>query len=107
MLWFAVWTVLVVGTLVGAVLLGRDLYRRARALLAELGRAADLLGQVADRAARLADEAGTPVLAPVELADPGPARERHAVTAAVRRGRAAERAERHAATRERWRSFSR
>src|SRR5659263_373365 len=38
MLWFTVWSVLVVGTLVGAFFLGRSLYRAARDLLAELER---------------------------------------------------------------------
>lgn len=36
MLWFAVWTTLVLGTLVGAALLGRNLWRKGKALLAEL-----------------------------------------------------------------------
>ena len=39
MLWFTVWTVLVLGTLAGAFFLLRDLYRKGKALTVELGRA--------------------------------------------------------------------
>ncbi len=57
MLWFAVWSLLVVGTLVAAFFLARDLWRKARALLAELERASDVLGDLADRAAELTAQA--------------------------------------------------
>ena len=43
MLWFSVWFVLVVGTLVGAFVLGRRLWRSARGLLRELENASALL----------------------------------------------------------------
>ena len=44
MVWVIVWTSLVLGTLVGAFVLGRDLWRKGRALLAELARAGEVLG---------------------------------------------------------------
>ncbi len=46
MLWFSVWTVLVVATIVGAVLLALSLWRKGKALLRQLeetGRVLDLL----------------------------------------------------------------
>ena len=49
MLWFSVWTVLVLATLGGAFLLGRRLWRSAVALGRELGRAADVAAQLAER----------------------------------------------------------
>lgn len=107
MLWFSVWTVLVLATLAGAVVLGRRIYRSGRALLAELGRASDLLGQVADRAAELSAATDDAPLAPVDLVDPAPARARRELTAAATERRRAARAERHEAARARWRSFSR
>lgn len=108
MLWFTVWTVLVVGTLVGALFLLRRLYRSGRDLLRELDRAAQVLGEVAERSeelARLATERAP--LAPVDLTDPGPARERRVAAAVATARRRAARAERHEQTRRRWRSLSR
>ena len=52
MLWFSVWTVLVLATLVGAFLLGRSLWRSSVALLHELSRAADVTAQLAEREQR-------------------------------------------------------
>ena len=46
MLWFTVWTVIVLGTVVGAFVVGRDLWRKARALLDELGRASEVFGEL-------------------------------------------------------------
>ena len=108
MLWFSVWTVLIVATLVGAFLLARSLYRSGRALLAEIARGGDLLGQVADRAAELAaaaDAGAAP--APVSLTDPEPARARRAAAVTVREQRRAGQAAVHAAVQRRWQSFSR
>lgn len=108
MLWFLVWTTLVVGTLVGAFFLLRDLYRKGKALVLELERAADLMSQVVDRAEQLEQAAreAHPVQ-PVDLADPEPARARHALTAAARQRRRAAAAARHQDTYARWRAFSR
>ena len=107
MLWFIVWTVLVVGTLVGAFFLLRSLYRSARALIAEGGHAGEVLGKAADRAAELeaAQSAWTPP--PVVLDDPEPARARRVLTAAATARRRAARRARPEASYERWRAFSR
>lgn len=45
MIWFAVWTVLVLATIAGAVLLGLRLWRSGKALLTQL----ETTGQVMDR----------------------------------------------------------
>lgn len=105
MLWFSVWAVLVLATLVGAFRLARSLYRSGRALLAEIARAGEVLGQVADRADRRAGAAVT-VPAPVSLTDPEAARERRAAAVALRDKRRARQAATHAAVQQRWRSFS-
>ncbi|MBU4213293.1 MAG: hypothetical protein KJ792_01400 [Actinobacteria bacterium] len=54
-MWWAVWTVLVVGTLVGAFFLGRSLWRRSVALGHELARAGRAAEQLSDRVAELAE----------------------------------------------------
>lgn len=108
MLWFIVWTVLVVGTLVGAFFLGRDLWRKAMALLGELGRAADVLGQLADRAAELSAEASAaPPVRPQLFDDPAQHRDELARLHREREMRAVRRAERHEQTYGRWRAYSR
>jgi hypothetical protein len=45
-LWFSVWFVLVAGTLLGAFLLGRRLWRSGKALLAEMDRAGEVVGRL-------------------------------------------------------------
>lgn len=106
MLWFSVWTLLVVGTLVGAFFLLRRLYRSGKALVVELGRASEVLAAVADRADELAATLGT-TPAPVDLHDVESARARHALTRAATQARRAARAVRHEAAYRRWRAFSR
>lgn len=107
MLWFTVWTLLVLGSLVGAFFLLRHLYRAAKGLLHEVERASQTMAAVADRAAELEDAARRlhPV-APVDLADPEPARQRRAVAAVATARRRAERTARHELVYRRWRSFS-
>lgn len=108
MLWFTVWTVLVVGSLVGAFFLLRHLYRSGKALAVELGHASDAMAEVADRTAELTEEAqARTVLAPVELSDPEPARRRRAETLAAKARRQEARAARHEETYRRWRALSR
>ena len=105
MLWFTVWTVLVVGSLVGAFFLLRHLYRSGKALVLEVGRA---MAAVADRTAELtaaAEARAVPAL--VELSDPEPARRRRAETLAVKARRHEARAVRHEETYRRWRALSR
>lgn len=71
MLWFLLWTVLVLGTLAGAFVLGRRLWRSSLALGRELGRASEVLAELADRSeelARLARE-NAPDTGPTLFAD--------------------------------------
>lgn len=107
MLWFAVWTVLVVGALVGAFFLGRDLWRKAGALLSELGRAADALGRLGDATAQAAGPDSVPPMRAQLFDDRAALRSRVDELRAARHGRALRRAERHVATLARWRAFSR
>ena len=57
MLWFSVWTVLVLATLAGAFLLGRRLWSGLVALGDELARAGEVADRLAARAAQLEDAA--------------------------------------------------
>ena len=105
MLWFTVWSVLVVGTLVGAFFLGRSLYRAARDLLAELERMTDALDRLNERSDALAAAATTP--APIDLMDPEPARARRAQARLATFRRRARKADRHAETYRSWQALSR
>lgn len=106
MLWFTVWTALVVGTLVGAFWLGRDLWRKAMALLAELGRAADVLARLGG--ASRGDDVDRRAPAHAQLfADREPLRAHLEQLRRERDERAGRRAERHRATYGRWRAYSR
>lgn len=93
MLWFTVWTVLVLGTLGGAFLLGRRLWRSLVALGAELARASDVAARLADRTAVLEEQARA---AQVEIrpalgADADGLRLRYEELRAARRDRRAQR----------------
>lgn len=107
MLWFAVWTVLVVGTLVGAFFLGRDLWHKGAALLSELGRAADALGRLGDATAQPAGADSWPPIRAQLFDDRAALRARLDELRGERRERAQRRAERHVATFARWRAYSR
>ncbi|WP_372595238.1 hypothetical protein [Actinotalea sp.] len=107
MLWFWVWTLLVVGTLVGAFFLGRRLYRSGRALVEEAGRAAELASVLSERVTELeAVEQQHPVR-PVRIGDRDAARDRWVEAGEIRERRRERRRTRFRATYERWRSFSR
>ena len=106
MLWFTVWTLLVLGTLTGAFFLGRDLYRKGRRLLAELDRASQVFAEVAARGEARADELVRTTPVPVDLSDPEPARARRALAAEGTARRRAARQLRHEAAYARWRSFT-
>lgn len=99
MLWFTVWALLVLGTLVGAFFLLRSVWRSAVGLGRELERATLLLEGLEGREVSLAE------LAPVELMDPEPARARLAAARVARERRRAARAERHQKVYRRWLSF--
>ncbi|KRD45136.1 hypothetical protein ASE38_14200 [Cellulomonas sp. Root930] len=105
MLWFTVWTVLVLATLGGAFLLGRRLWRSAVALGRELSRAAEVAAQLADRVDELQAAAGTRETGPTLFADRDLLRARLAEVRAGAAGRKVEREERRAATRLRWRAY--
>jgi hypothetical protein len=106
-LWFTVWTVLVLATLAGAFWLGRDLWRKGRALLAELERAGEVVGELADRADALAAAAAQAPIRHDVLTDPDVVRDRLTLLRAARAARRAERELRHAATFTRWRAYTR
>jgi hypothetical protein len=102
-MWWWVWVLLVLGTLAGAALLARSLWRRGVRLMRALGEAGETLGSVADRATAAAAEAGPPDTSPTIFDDPVVLRER---VAAVRR-RGADLAARRRERRERvWRRWS-
>jgi hypothetical protein len=102
-LWFVVWTTLVVATLAGIALLGISLWRKAKALMAQMQVTNDVLAQLQDRVAEL--EALQPQPAPFEpafVAD-GAERERwRSVRLSNRAARRSRRATRHAIAHARW-----
>ena len=55
MLWVLIWLVLALAAAGVFFLLGRDLWRKARALTRELGVATDRLSEVTDRLAELSE----------------------------------------------------
>jgi hypothetical protein len=113
MVWWVVWSVLVVGTLVGAFLLGRTLWRKFRALVAELHEASEVLGRLAEHASTLADQAQEAERAAraareaVLLPEPDVARDRWAELRAEARVRREARRERDRLTRLTWRAYTR
>jgi len=107
MLWFTVWTVLVVTTLVGAFFLVRHVYRSGKALLAELEAATALTARFAEQAEILsAAAAELHPLHPVDLTNPEPARRRRDESALATSRRRAARLDRREATFRRWRALS-
>jgi hypothetical protein len=107
-IWFVLWSVLVVGTVLGGFFLLRHVYRSGKTLVAELGRAAEVFERLEERTAELAAaaEAAHPV-EPVTIDDPERARRIWAAAAEVKAGRRARRDARREATYRRWLSFSR
>lgn len=107
MLWFTVWTLLVLATLGGAFFLGRDLWRKGKALLAELARAGELAGAAADRAEQAAAAAQPPDATHGLLTDRAVHRDRLAGLRLARAGRREVRRLRHERTVRSWRAYSR
>ncbi|MHA7132989.1 hypothetical protein [Oerskovia turbata] len=107
-MWFIVWSVLVVGTLVGAFFLGRDLWRKARALFAQMSESALVMDRFAQRTDELtaAVAAAQPSTAPTLFDDPVVLGERVQVLREERAERRARRRVRHTATWDRWRRFN-
>ena len=106
-MWFWIWTVLVVATLVGAFFVGRRLWRRAVALGRELAHAGEVAARLAVRVdeLRALAEREAPDTSPTVLADRGPLRERLADLRAEAAERREQRAERHRATARAWRAY--
>ena len=105
MLWFSVWTVLGVGTLVGAFIVGRRLWRSGVALAAELARAAGVAQQLADRVEELRVAAEARDTGPALLADVETVRRRYDDVRAAARARRGERAARHRRTWASWGAY--
>ncbi len=100
MLWFIVWTVLVLATLAGAVLVGRRLWRAAVGLGREVARAGEVAERLGARTAELeaqARAAGVEIR-PALGRDPQELRDRVEELRAVRREHRAGRRERHRGT---------
>ncbi|WP_265521216.1 hypothetical protein [Oerskovia flava] len=107
-MWFWVWSLLVLGTLAGAFFLGRDLWRKAVALMREVSHATALLGQAAQTVQTRLQEAAAarPSTAPTLFDDPDDLRARLDEVRAERAGRRAQRRIRDEAVWERWRGFN-
>lgn len=105
MLWFAVWTTLVLATLAGAVWLGLRLWRSGKALLAQLAETSAALDQLQDRIDALeAANPPEPVPVPSLLADEGQRARWRAIRATNLQRRAERRFRRRTATFARWES---
>jgi hypothetical protein len=104
-LWFTVWTLLVLATLGGAFLVGRSLWRSAVALGRELARAADVTAQLADRVDELRAAADARDTGPTLFADRDVLRAQLAEVRAGAADRRVERDARRASTRLRWRAY--
>ena len=107
MLWFSVWFVLVLGAIGGGFLLGRSLWRKGKALLAELARAGEVAGTFADRTDELTAAAQTVPPTHDLFTDPAVPRARRTELREARAVRREARRERHAATARGWRAISR
>jgi hypothetical protein len=106
-LWFLVWTVLVLATLGGAFLLGRRLWRAGVALVRELSRAAEVAAELTERARLLQDAAAAAKggTGPTVFDDPAPLYDRYAELRVAAAGRRVVRADRREATRRSWRAY--
>ncbi|PZR52818.1 hypothetical protein DNL40_10685 [Xylanimonas oleitrophica] len=104
MWWWLVWTVLVLGTLVGAFFLARSLWRKAVALGRELSAASAALGAAGEGIAVAVERAQAEAvdIAPTMFDDVTTLRERVAVRRRARARRAAVRHERHLVTARTW-----
>ena len=107
MLWFTVWSVLVVGALVVGYWLWRRLYRSAKATMVEVNRGSELVAAVADRIDTLRSTA-EPFVPRAGLShDPVEARAHLAALRRDRARRSARRRQAHGTTYDRWDSSRR
>lgn len=105
-MWFAIWTVLVLGALAFFAFLGWRLWRHSvKPLLVELTRAAEVTGRLADKVSQLQQDHPDPTFTPDVLATAaqreGFARIRHE----IRQRRADRRMLRRIRTHARWREL--
>ncbi|WP_454729265.1 hypothetical protein [Cellulosimicrobium protaetiae] len=107
-MWFWVWTLLVVGTLVGAFFLARRLWRSVKGLGRELSRASQVAADVSARADELsrALEEAQPSTAPTLFDDPVVLQERVDLLRAERAERRVLRRRRDEQVWSRWRRFN-
>ena len=107
-MWFWVWTLLVVGTLVGAFFLARHLWRSVKGLGRELSRASQVAADMSARADELsrALEEAQPSTAPTLFDDPVVLQERVDLLRAERAERRVERRRRDEQVWSRWRRFN-
>lgn len=103
-MWVAIWCVLVVGAVVVLALVGRKLWRSAKALGRELSRASDVAERFSDAldAATRAQEARDGEIRAQLDDDPAELRDRVALLRAERAERGAARQAVHEATYRRW-----
>ncbi|KLN34234.1 hypothetical protein ACFVSK_08575 [Cellulosimicrobium cellulans] len=107
-MWFWVWTLLVVGTLVGAFFLARRLWRSVKGLGRELSRASQVAADLSARADELsrALEEAQPSTAPTLFDDPVVLQERVDLLRAERAERRVLRRRRDEQVWSRWRRFN-
>ncbi|WP_426308590.1 hypothetical protein [Cellulosimicrobium sp. E-16] len=107
-MWFWVWTLLVVGTLVGAFFLARRLWRSVKGLGRELSRASQVAADMSARADELsrALEEAQPSTAPTLFDDPVVLQERVDLLRAERAERRVLRRRRDEQVWSRWRRFN-
>ncbi|WP_125775959.1 hypothetical protein [Antribacter gilvus] len=106
-MWFWVWTLLGVGTLVGAFFLARDLWHKAKGLMGELARASEVVGQASERIGEAAARAAeTPAPLPTLFDDVTVHYERVAAQRAARGERRTARRARNEATWQKWKQFN-
>jgi hypothetical protein len=102
-IWFAVWTVLVLATIAGAVLLGLRLWRSGKALLKQLEATGEVMDRLQTRVEELEAARGPePVFTPSLLATEEQRERWRTVRQANRDTRAARRAVRRGLTYKRW-----
>lgn len=108
-MWFWVWTLLILGSLVGAFFMARSLWRSARGLLEELGRASQQIGESSDRLQALSDQArqtATRHAGPSLFDDVTIHYQRVDARRVVRARRGEERRARHVVTWQKWKHFN-
>lgn len=103
-MWWLLWTVLAIGTLVGAFFLGRWLWRKAVELGREAARASEALARLSERADELAEEsrARHPVPPPALARDPAELRADLTAAQERRDQRKDQRTQRHRLTWDEW-----